>query len=307
MDLSIIIPVYNSEKIIRKTVDEIFDSLGNQYQFEILLINDGSTDDSGKVIHQIASERQNVTAVSLLKNYGQHTAIFCGIKMAKGDYIVNMDDDLQNPPSELGKMIDEIKKGYDLVFAKFYKKKHKAYRNWGSKLINGINKRLFKVPDTITISNFRIFTKEVGQRVSEINTTFPYIPGMLMLNAATIGNVYTEHHARFEGKSNYNFSRIAKLVFRLLFNFSNLPLYTMTVLGVIISAIAFIFGFVMILKALIIGSEVKGWTSLIVIVSFFSGFIILFLGVIGEYIVRMMNQMMQVQPFQIRKITKKES
>lgn len=306
MKLSIVIPVFNSEKIINHTVEEIFKTLTDNYEFELILINDGSSDNSGEIIHQIAKENENVIAISLLKNYGQHTAILCGIKNSSGDYIINMDDDLQNPPSELPKMIQEIQKGYDLIFAKFYRKQHSGYRNIGSTLINKINKKIFNVPENITISNFRIYTKEVAKRVSELNTTFPYIPGMLLMSANSIGNVETEHHKRSVGTSNYTFNRIFKLVFRLLFNFSNLPLYMMTVSGLIISIFSFLFGIIMIFKAILIGSEVKGWTSLIAIVSFFCGFIILFLGVIGEYIVRIMNQLLQVNPYQISKITKKE-
>jgi polyisoprenyl-phosphate glycosyltransferase len=303
--ISIIIPVYNSAKIITYTVSEIFRVLEGQYAFEIILVEDGSPDNSGEVIKAIANNHPNVTAVSFLKNYGQHTAMFCGIKMAKGKYVVTMDDDMQNPPSELPKMIAKIEEGYDLVFAKFHKKQHEGYRNLGSKLINGVNLRLFKVPPQITISNFRIFTAAVAKRVSEMNTTFPYIPGMLLMSAATIGNVETAHLKRMEGTSNYNWSRILTLVFRLLFNFSNLPLYAMTIIGVLVSILSFVFGFALIIKGLLAGSEVKGWTSLMVVVSFFSGFIILFLGIIGEYIARVMNQMIQTQPYQIKSISKR--
>jgi polyisoprenyl-phosphate glycosyltransferase len=192
---SIVIPVYNSELIVEKTVErtiQAFNDFG--LSCEILLINDGSTDNSWKILEQLANTHPQVISIDLLKNYGQHTAVFCGIKRSKGDFIITMDDDLQNPPEEIIKLIKKIHKKYDLVFGKFPSKKHASYRKLGTIIINYLNEKIFDKPKDITLTNFRIFTKEVAQRVASYNTFYPYIPGLLLMFSSTIGNVETEHH-----------------------------------------------------------------------------------------------------------------
>jgi len=201
-DLSIVIPVFNSEQLVLNTVLEIQKEL-SIYRFEIILINDGSSDNSWNVIKNIAIGSKNITSINLLKNYGQHTAVFCGLKHASGKYIVTMDDDLQNPPSEIHKLFNRIEEGYDLVFGKFPLKKHSFYRRIGSKIINYLNGVIFNKPKDITLSNFRIFTKSVSDRALSYKTNYPYIPGLLLLHSSEIGNVLTLHEERKIGKSNY--------------------------------------------------------------------------------------------------------
>jgi len=298
---SIIIPVYNSEDIVLKTVDRVIGCFAKwNLQLEILLINDGSTDESWTQLEKLSSKYINVRSFDLLRNYGQHTAVLCGIKNATGDYLITMDDDLQNPPEEVIKLIKEIEKGYDLVFGKFPVKKHKRYRRFGTVLVNYLNAKIFKKPKDITLTNFRIFTKKVGQRVAAHRTYHPYIPGLLLMYSGKISNALTEHAPREIGQSNYSLFRILKLVSRLLFNYSSYPLKVLTVFGFVIAFISFLLGSFFVIKALTVGSQVQAWTTLIVLLSFFNGFLFIMLGVLGEYITRMMAQISTEDSFQIR-------
>ena len=161
VNYSVIIPVYNSEDIVRETVNRTIQFFSyNNYSFEIILINDGSYDGSWKIIKGLAKNNTNVVSINLLKNYGQHSAILCGIHHSKGNYIITLDDDLQNPPEEIIKLINKIHEGHDLVFAKFREKKHNSIRKKGSKLINYFNTKIFNKPKDLVLTNFRIFSRE---------------------------------------------------------------------------------------------------------------------------------------------------
>lgn len=300
---SIIIPVFNSAEIVGKTVEETLDAFQSfGRRCEIMLINDGSRDQSWPVIKSLAERHNNVTAINLLKNYGQHTAVFCGIRRASGDYLITMDDDLQNPPSEIIKLIEKIEEGHDLVFARFIAKKHSLFRRIGSRVIDHLNYKIFNKPKDIILTNFRIFTREVADRVGAYRTSYPYIPGLLLLSSSNIGNVYTSHCERAVGQSNYSLVRIAMLVARLLFNYSSYPLKFLTSIGFVISFLSMTVGLFYIAKALFIGSQVLGWTTLVVLLSFFNGFTIIMLGVLGEYVSRIVNQLSIQDSYYIKEI-----
>lgn len=299
--VSIIIPAYRSANILGETLDQVMKSMEGR-DYEVLVVNDGSPDDTWSVAKKYASEHAPIRAIDLLNNYGQHTAVLCGMANARGRYHVTMDDDLQNPPSELPKLIAKIEEGYDLVFAKFEKKKHASYRRLGSRLIGYLNKKIFNKPDDITLTNFRIFTSDVSKRSLAYKTNYPYIPGLLLMHSSRIANVLTEHHARKEGSSNYGIWQILKLMSRLLFNYSSYPLRVVSGLGIVISILSFVAGVVYVLKALITGVSVPGWTTLVVLLSFLSGFILVILGIMGEYLARIMKQIASDEPFQIREV-----
>ena len=215
---SVVIPVFNSETMIGETVERVKSFFkNNEMLCEIILVNDGSRDHSWDKIKSLALENKNITSVNFVKNYGQHTAIFCGMQHAKGDFLITLDDDLQNPPEEIGKLIKKINEGYDLVFARFSEKKHSYTRRIGSRLIGFLNYIVYNKPRGITLSNFRIFTKEIVEKIKKLNVHYPYIPGLLLVNSERIANVETKHEARRAGHSNYTFLKIFKLIWRMLF------------------------------------------------------------------------------------------
>ncbi len=301
LELSIVIPVYNSSKIVSKTVQETVKSLNKTgLIYEIVLVNDGSPDQSWEILKSLRNEHSNLRIINLIKNYGQHSAVFCGIENSVGKYIVTMDDDLQNPPEEIIKLYKKITVGYDLVFAEFNSKKHAEYRKLGSRIVNFLNKKIFKKPQGVVLTNFRIFTRAVADRVVSHNTFYPYIPGLLLMYSSSVANVTTDHHPRSIGGSNYSLKKIIKLVFRILFNYSVYPLNVILTIGIIGAIFSFLLSMYFIAKALLIGTTVPGWTTVVVLISFFNGVLLLTFGIVGQYIVRIMNQLAQSKPYIIK-------
>ena len=299
--VSILIPVYKSAKFLEATISETVKELKIlPFDYELVLVNDGSPDTSWKTVEKISKTYEKVIGINLLKNYGQHTAVYCAMQYASGDYLITMDDDLQNPPSEIIKLISKIEEGYDLVFAKFETKKHASYRRLGSKIVGALNRKIFNYPKDITLTNFRIFTSEVADRVLSYQTLYPYIPGLLIMFSSRIGNVTTEHALRESGSSNYTISKILKLVSRLLINYSSLPLVMLSYLGISMALLGFGISIWTILKAFVYGTSVDGWASLMVLTSFFSGLLVLMLGILGVYVSRILKQISGTESYQVK-------
>jgi glycosyltransferase involved in cell wall biosynthesis len=300
---SIIIPVYNSGKIIERTVRSTLDEMESHHRkFEIILVNDGSTDNSWETINKLASETQKVKTIDLLKNYGQHTALFCGMQHAVGDYIIMMDDDLQNPPSEIEKLIAKINEGYDAVFAKFETKQHGFFRRLGSQLIGVLNEKIFNKPKGLTLSNFRVITMEICDRVIAHKTHFPYIPGLILMYGNKFANVTTRHEPRPVGQSTYSISGLLRLTSRLLFGYSSYPMRFLTKTGILIALISMLFGLYVVIDNMLGGVPVLGWSTVVVLISFLCGFIIALLGIMGEYIIQILNRVSMGQPYVVREI-----
>lgn len=296
-----IIPVYNSEKVIgdtlRRTV-ETFESYNLDY--EIVCVNDCSNDGSWHILQHWAAMNPRVTAINLVRNAGQHAAILCGLANSSADFYITLDDDLQNPPEEMIHLIAKTQEGFDFVCGRFRQKKHVLYRRLGTRLIYAINERIFGIPKGYALTNFRIIDRALAERIVSYRTTFPYITGQAALLASRIGNVDVEHHERTVGKSNYSLVRIARIVFTILFNYSSLPLRFVCGVGVLISAISFLFGSSLVVRSLYHHVNVAGWTTIVVLLSFYSGFMILMLGMIGEYLIRILGTTSERRAYYIK-------
>lgn len=300
---SVVIPVYNSEPIVATTVartKEFFES--QQLAYEIILVNDGSHDNSWQVIEQIAKDSQHVVAINLLHNYGQHSANLCGFKHSTGDYVITMDDDLQNPPEEIIHLIEKAAQGYDLVIGQFREKMHVFYRRIGTVLIRAVNQRIFGSPKDLILTNFRIIRRDVIDRICNYRTSYPYVPGLALMFSNNRSNVLVEHKQRSVGKSNYNLLKILKLVSTILFNYSSYPLRLVSGIGICLSLLSFLLGAFYLVTAMINGTNVPGWTSLVVLVSFYNGVVMLLLGMLGEYSVRLLRQSSAVDSYHIKEI-----
>jgi len=302
---SVIIPVYKSEKIIPKSVSLVRDFfIGQDKQFEIVLINDGSPDGSWLVISELARKYPEVTAIDLLKNYGQHHANLCGFREAKGHFIITMDDDLQNPPQEIAKLIDKAQEGYDLVMGRFATKQHSAVRRIGSTFVGWLNRKVFEVSDKLVLSNFRIVRRDVIDRVCQDNSVSPYVPGLLLRYSHQRANVLVEHLPRFEGKSNYTWRKILRLVATILFNHSAIPLRYGAAFGFLVAGGSFLLSLYFLLAAIVQGINAPGWASLVILLSFFNGVLILLLSVIGEYLIRILREVGSQQSYDVREIVR---
>jgi glycosyltransferase involved in cell wall biosynthesis len=304
---SVVIPVYNSMKVISQVIERtttFFER--NGWLYEMILVNDGSPDKSWEVISRYALANQNITAINLMRNYGQHTAVYCGFKHASGDYLITLDDDLQNPPEEILHLVNALTDGHDVVFGQFREKRHTQVRNIGSFIIRMINNRIFKCPPHIAPTNFRLIRRDVVDRILGYRTSYPYITGLVLMFSSNPGNVQVEHQKRLEGKSNYTLYKILSLVSRILFNYSVWPLRLVSLVGIAISVLSFLGGIILIINKLLNNVAVEGWTGLMVLLAFFNGLITLMLGMLGEYTVRILQQISYQEIYNVKEIVKHE-
>jgi glycosyltransferase involved in cell wall biosynthesis len=297
---SVVIPVYNSEQIVATTIDRtvaFFESRG--FSYELILVNDGSTDHSWDLLKRAATHYPHVYAANLLRNYGQHNANLCGFRRATGDYVITMDDDLQNPPEEIIHLIERAMTGPDVVFGQFRQKAAPAGRNLGSKVIGLINRRIFGQPPDLVVSNFRILRRDVVDRICTSRSAYPYITGQALLYSSSPANVEVEHAPRGAGKSNYSPLRIAKLVLRILFSYSLFPLRLSAAIGALISVLSFAIGIGFMVRHFLGNSRVEGVTTIIVLLSFLNGVIILMLSMLGEYVLRTLRQVTETESYHV--------
>jgi glycosyltransferase involved in cell wall biosynthesis len=303
---SIVIPVYNSQEVVGRTVDavlEVFEAAGLRHQ--VVLVNDGSRDASWEVIADLARRSPHVVALDLLRNYGQHHANVAGMREATGDYVITLDDDLQNPPDQALLLIDAAMNGHEVVFGQFEQKQHHGVRRLGSKMIGTMNSRIFGKPADLVVSNFRILRRDVVDRIIASRTAFPYITGQALMFSGDRANVTVRHDPRPVGKSNYSLVRIMRLVLTILFSYSSWPLRAAAVLGFAISGMSFLLGGVLVIRALVRDTVFPGWTSIMVLVSLFAGFIIALLSMIGEYVVRTLQTVSTEAQFHVvRRVTR---
>lgn len=297
---SVVISVFNSEAIVGDTIDgvvQFFDDAN--LKFELVLVNDGSKDDSWEIVKQRALKNHNIVALNLLHNSGQHNANLAGFREATGDYVITMDDDLQNPPDQIGKLVDEAMKGRDVVFGRFDQKQAAGHRILGSKVIGLINRRIFGQPPDLTVSNFRILRRDVVERICASRISYPYITGQALLYSRNRANVSVRHDPRPAGKSSYSTLRLARLVATILFSYSSFPLRLAAFFGFMVSALSFLIGAVYLLRGVLSDSHVEGWTSLVVLLAFFNGVTIALLSMLGEYVVRTLNSVSAHEPYHI--------
>jgi glycosyltransferase involved in cell wall biosynthesis len=287
---SVVVPVFNSEQIVGGTIDRIVETFeAARLRYQLILVNDGSSDRSWEVISERARANPNLVALDLLRNYGQHHANLAGFREARGDFVITMDDDLQNPPDQVLVLIDAAMAGNDVVFGKFERKQAAGFRRVGSTVISLINRRVFGQPPGLAVSNFRILRRDVVERICASRTAHPYVTGQALLYSRSPADVLVRHEPRPVGKSNYNLLRILRLVFAILFSYSLWPLRAAALSGFFIAALSFLLGLFFLVRAFFVDTPVEGWTTLVVLLSLFSGFIIALLSMLGEYVVRTLN------------------
>jgi undecaprenyl-phosphate 4-deoxy-4-formamido-L-arabinose transferase len=288
--ISVVIPVYNSEKTIEEVVNEIeiaVSKLNSKYDLEIILVNDYSKDNSLQVCKNICKYKSFVKLISFSKNFGQHNALMAGIKIASGDYIISMDDDLQTPPGEMGKLIEELEKNnYDVVFAKYKTENKSIFRIFGSFVNDKMVNILADKPKNITINSYFIMKKYIANEIIKYEHAYPYIIGLIFRVTQNVGNIIIEHKDRKFGKSNYTFKKLLQLWINGFTNFSVKPLRISSIFGLFLSIAGFIYLLTIIIRKIINPGIPAGWTSIMATIIFFGGIQLLSIGLLGEYIGR---------------------
>ena len=299
--ISIVIPIYNAQHSICKLVEKTLEVL-SEHNPEIILVNDNSEDNSHEEcikIHNIFSE--SVSYIKLRKNVGEHNAVMAGLNYAKGDWVLIMDDDFQNPPEEVLKLINFAKKNkFDVTYGNYIIKKHSFFRNLGSKFNDLTANYILKKPRELYLSSFKCFNNSILNEILKYKGPFPYIDGLILSVTSNIGSLDLEHSARKIGKSNYSLLKLIKLYANMATNFSTVPIHLFSLLGVIISLFSAIFGIFLIVESFINPETPLGYSSIIVSIFFFSGIQLIFLGLIGEYLGKVLKNVNQEPQYSIK-------
>lgn len=288
MNISVVIPVYNSSETLQELASRLIAVLeATDRSYEIIFVDDGSRDKSWEVLQELqATHTGNVVAIQLMRNYGQHNALMCGFRRSRGRYVITMDDDLQNPPEEITKLLMEIERGnFDLVYGYFEQKKHNRWRNLGSWLVIYFYRTVFKSP--VKPTSFRIIRRELLESIFPYALNFTYIDGLLAWNTQRIGNVLVDHNPRAYGCTGYSISSLLSLALNLFTNFSLLPLQLVSFLGILASALGFFGGGYFLFLYLSSDIAVPGYASTIIAILMLGGIQLLALGIIGEYLGRL--------------------
>lgn len=286
MDLSIVIPVYQSANILPRLLDEIFSSIPVGLKFEVILVNDRSPDDSWLVIKRLAENCSNVIGLNLRKNAGQHNAIMAGLREASGEVVVMMDDDLQHPPRYIPEFLREIHNGSDVCYSRFIKMQQKYWKVFGSRFNGFVANLLLDKPKDLYLSPYKAISKAVRDLVVDYDGPYPYVDGLILLHTDNISTIDVEHQERSIGVGNYSFGKSLSLWVMMATGFSVKPLRLATLMGFVISLIAFMLIIGLFFLKVYSQIEIQGWTSLAIIGLFMGGVQLIALGIAGEYIGR---------------------
>jgi glycosyltransferase involved in cell wall biosynthesis len=285
--LSIVIPVYNGANSLPVLIAALED-LSIVGGHEIVLVNDGSADDSLAVCQEIVrTARVPITLVNLARNYGEHNAVITGLRHAGGQHIITMDDDLQNPPEEVQRLLSFAQRtGNQVVYTRFDEKHHAAWRNLASRFTNIVADFVLDKPPGLYLSSFRCMTAFVAREITRYEGPFPYVDGLILQVTNDIGQLLVLHLPRATGTSNYTMRRLLRLWMNMFVNFSVMPLRISTLTGFALSGLGAV-GVAVAVGEALLSSPPPGWASLMAAVLLLSGVQLLILGIVGEYLGRL--------------------
>jgi len=288
-ELSLVIPVYNGSRTIGALVEHTTKIFGST-SFEIVLVNDGSEDDSETVCAQLAEKfPETVTFVHLSRNFGEHSAVLAGLTQAHGGYVAVMDDDGQNPPEEVVRMLDELKrKNYDVIYGHYIEKKHSWFRNAGSRFNNLIATLMLHKPKDLYLSSFKVMNRFLVNEIIKYRGPYPYTDGLIYRVTRNIGQIPVEHRASLSGPSRYTLRRLVRLWLNMFLNFSIKPLRISVYVGLLASCLSIVALIAILIDKLWITPDLTvGIPTVLGSVVFFSGIQLMILGLVGEYLGRL--------------------
>lgn len=304
---SFVIPMYFTGAGVVRLFDA-FRDLKLDGPYELVLVNDGSTDDTVERVHKAMADYPiPVTFVELARNFGEHAAVLEGFRHARGRYVVNLDDDLQNPVHEAVRIVEKLREsGADVIYTYFEEKKHHWFRNFGSWLTNEVANFLLEKPRDLYLSSFRGMTHALVQRIVAYRGPYPYVDGLILGATNRIDRLLVAHNERADGQSGYTLRKLLRLWMNMFFNFSVMPLRVASLLGCVLCAVGAIMLGVVLVEYFAYGVEQAGWGSLMAAVSIFSGSQLLILGVLGEYVGRGYMTLAGKPQSLIREISRRE-
>jgi glycosyltransferase involved in cell wall biosynthesis len=304
VDLSIVVPVYRSEATLRlltERISQVCDRTGRTWQ--LIFVDDNSPDSSWSTLQELhKKDQQHVIAIQLMRNFGQHNALMSGFHQASGRLIITLDDDLQNPPEEIPRLIEAIEtRDLDLVYgAVSHHKQHVWFRNLGSKLVNSFARFVFRTK--VDISPYRIIRRQLVEKILSYDLNFTFIDGLLMWRTQRVGAIPVAHHARLRGRSGYSLLQLISLTTTLFTNFSLIPLQIASLLGMSFAIAGLLLGCYYLMSFFAGNISVSGYASLIVAILALGGIQLLCLGIIGEYLGRIHMNINRKPQFIVRTI-----
>lgn len=287
--VSFVIPCYRSENTISSVAEEIRSAMEALpgFEYEMILVNDCSPDDTFSVIKGLARADHRITAVDLAKNFGQHAAIMAGLRRCSGDYVVCLDDDGQTPANEVGKLLSKLEEGYDVVYASYgHHKQHSFFRNFGSWLNGKMTEVMLGKPRELSLTSYFAARRFIVDEMLRYEHCFPYVMGLVLRSTKNICNVPVNHRQRQEGRSGYNLGKLLNLWMNGFTSFSIKPLRLATYAGSLTALAGFIYAVIIIIRYFTIHMAPLGWSSTTALLLILGGIILLVLGLVGEYVGR---------------------
>ena len=288
VELSFVIPVFNGARTVGDVVRRIVAAY-TDLAIEVVLVNDGSGDDSERVCRALSEEFPNtVIFVNLSRNFGEHNAVLAGLSETSGRYVAALDDDGQNPPEEVRRLYDGIRReGWEVAYGAPRRKRDSWARNLASRVNDAFANVMLKKPRALYLSSFRVMSRFVVQEITAYKGPFPYIDGLILRTTRNVGQIQVEHEANPDGRINYTLRKLIWVWLNLFLNFSTLPLRAAVVVGLLSSIASLLFLAAMILDWLFVSQYPRGVPTVLAISAFFFGIQLTVLGLIGEYLGRL--------------------
>ena len=309
MLVTFVIPCYRSEITLPKVVEEIKDTMGalKKYDYEIVLVNDCSPDNTWGAIQNLVKENKNITGINFAKNFGQHSGLMAGLRESKGDYVVCLDDDGQTPANEVGKLLEKLDEGFDAVYASYASKKHSAFRNFGTFMNEKMTEVMLGKPKDLFVSSYFGVKRFVVDDMLKYENAYPYVIGLVLRATKNITNVEVNHRQREVGTSGYTFSKLLNLWINGFTAFSVKPLRIATGIGAILAGGGIVYGIITIIRKIINPDGApSGYPAMMTALMFIGGMLLVMLGLIGEYIGRMYISMNNSPQYVIKERIKNE-
>ena len=285
--ISFVIPCYYSMETITGVVDEVINTVENKYRYEVILVNDGSTDKTFEVIKNLCNKNNHIKGINLSKNFGQHSAIMAGFSYVEGDVVVTVDDDGQIAIDEVIKLITPIlEDDYDIAVAKYKEKKQSKFKNFGSYVNDCMAKLLLSKPKGLYFSSFMAIKRYVVDEITKYENPYPYLEGLFLRTTLKIINIETNHKERSIGRTTYTFKKLLSLWMNGFTAFSVKPLRIGSVFGILLAMMGVIYSIYIVIHKIENPSIQLGWSSLMAVQLIIGGAILGVLGLIGEYIGR---------------------
>jgi glycosyltransferase involved in cell wall biosynthesis len=304
--ISIIVPAYNSAAILPELVESLQvvlkDAWPRSSESELIIVNDGSRDESWEVIRTLAERHDWIRGVNLMRNYGQHNALLCGIRMAKHDVIVTMDDDLQHPPAEIHKLLDKLDEGFDMVYGTPQKEQHGLWRDFASRATKMALQGSMGAETARNVSAFRAFRTQIRDAFADYRSPFVSIDVLLTWGTTRFTYILVRHDPRRSGVSNYTFRKLLSHAINMATGFSTLPLQLASLVGFTFTLFGIVMLIYVIARYIAEGGSVPGFPFLASTIAIFSGAQLFALGIIGEYLARMHFRMMERPTYAVRTI-----